>query len=183
VPLQDFERIGKTLEDLIALACGGFGYAHDTNFGRFCGNDATAECIGQQLVSEAYPKVRSLHIHDKFSDDLFFTAQPWILALLPYVLRAPHNYHEIERFEIRDVFAFVEFDRVHLQTILPKEVAKDARVLYGNMLQYNYVHVGFSHYRWDRAAAKDSHYRKDRSMREVRYDAIDADNLRGQPRG
>jgi hypothetical protein len=63
-----------------------------------------------------------------------------VAILLPDILRSTHANHDIERFEIRDRFGFVEFDSVNPETIFPKEVTKHTRVLYRDMLQHNHIH-------------------------------------------
>ncbi len=80
-------------------------------------------------MSQTDAQKRTSHTYNKCADCGLFALQPWILILLPNVLRTTHSDHEIERREIGDGLTLVEFDGVPIQSVLEKEVTKDAGML------------------------------------------------------
>lgn len=142
MPLQNSCRIAETGQEGITLALARLCDRQNADF-RLPGRpDFAAERIGEQLMSEADAEKRAFQILDERSNGGFFCREPGILVVLPDILRAAHDHHEVVGADVRDDAAFVEFDGIPGQTVLRKEVAKDAGVFDVDVLQNEYLHLG-----------------------------------------
>src|SRR5262245_40006370 len=89
---------------------------------------------------KAHPQIGPPHVHDECADSRLLSAHPRVLIFLPHILGAPHYNHEIVWLEIWNLLPFVELDRVPAQSVLAKEVPKNAGMLADDMLKYEYFH-------------------------------------------
>src|SRR5262245_40301389 len=128
------------MEHGIEITLLGLGDGQHADLGRFGRPHLSSDGVGEELVSKAHPQIGPPHVHDECADSRLLSAHPRVLIFLPHILGAAHYKHEIVWLEIRNLLPFVELDGVPAQSILAKEVPKDAGMLANDMLKHEYFH-------------------------------------------
>src|SRR5215211_6332351 len=136
MPLQAFLPCRKAGEDRIATPQFRKFDIEDADLGRPLRAASAAECIGEQLMSEANAQKRPADLPYPAADSLFLRDEPRMLVHIPHVHRATHDPERIIILELRNRFILIEADRIPADTIFLEKCSENAWMLAGDMLEY-----------------------------------------------
>ena len=110
-------------------------HIHDADLGPLGRANTAAQCLGQELVAQAKAKERQPPALDCFTNQSLFIRQPRMFIFLPDIHRPAHDPEPVITVERRKRFALIQLDGIIGVPVLFQELAKDAGMFDGGVLQ------------------------------------------------